>query len=82
MSDYTFKKQWYFISYDYAYTSKTSHYAETSIMETLTNEHPLVWLSKMRKEYSESKEARYRYYIRFWAEISDEVAEKYKEEFE
>jgi hypothetical protein len=74
---------WYFIVYQHEYVSKTSHHTqEWSNNETITNIHPVEFLVDLRNKHGESEQAIYHYLLKFWAEIPEEIALKFKERLE
>lgn len=71
--------KWYFIIYESQYRSKSTNTVQSWTMgEEITQEHPIDFLARMRKDYAESNHARYNYRIKFWSEIPEDVALKHK----
>lgn len=74
---------WYFIIYQWQYTSKTTgRTQEANISELITEHHPVEFLVEQRTKHAENDHARYTYNLMFWSEIPSEIAKKYKERFE
>jgi hypothetical protein len=69
--------------YQYQYVSKTTHHTqEWSDAERIENVHPIEFLLKQRDKHGENEHAIYHYRLLFWAEIPEDIALKYKEQFE